>query len=153
MVKTSNFQKPFLPFDSSVSEECSWPGYKNFAKKLYGPLQVDQLNIIFWSIMIHNDPFGDFIKVSQIDPLPIKSILGFSKNMWYSKITCKNIALIHFQNIILIHFKRVHCYPLYQKFTTHSQRIRVTFWMWIKNLNRILDQNIDPFPNWKLTIP
>ena len=47
MVKTSNFQKPFLPFDSSVSEECSWPGYKNFAKKLYGPLQVDQLNIIF----------------------------------------------------------------------------------------------------------
>ena len=31
----------------------------------------------------------DFIKVSQIDPLPIDSIMGFSKNMWYSKITCK----------------------------------------------------------------
>ena len=32
MVKTSNFQKPFLPFDSSVSGDCSLPGYKNFQK-------------------------------------------------------------------------------------------------------------------------
>ena len=32
MVKTSNFQKPFLAFDSWDSEEGHWPVYKNFQK-------------------------------------------------------------------------------------------------------------------------
>jgi len=32
MVKKSNFQKPFLPFDSRVSGEWPCPGYKNFQK-------------------------------------------------------------------------------------------------------------------------
>ena len=32
MVKTSIFQKPFLPFDSGDSREYSLPGYKNFWK-------------------------------------------------------------------------------------------------------------------------
>ena len=32
IVKTSNFQKQFLPFEASVSGEYSWPEHKNFQK-------------------------------------------------------------------------------------------------------------------------
>ena len=34
MVKTTNFQKPLLPFVSYDSGECCWPGYKNFLRSL-----------------------------------------------------------------------------------------------------------------------
>ena len=40
MVKTSNFQKPFLPFDFSDSGEGSWPGtqiFRNFEKNFNDP--------------------------------------------------------------------------------------------------------------------
>ena len=40
MVKTSNFQKPVIPFDSSDSGEGSWPGtqiFRNFEKNFNDP--------------------------------------------------------------------------------------------------------------------
>ena len=45
MVKTSNFQKPFLSFDCRGSGECSWPEYENFGK-----FQIFTIRFIAWKM-------------------------------------------------------------------------------------------------------
>ena len=45
MVKTSNSQKPFSPYDSSLSKERSWPGYKNLKNN-----SKHIFTIPFWNI-------------------------------------------------------------------------------------------------------